>query len=268
MPHADLGDATIHYTRRGQGPPVLGVMGFALDARYWAPQTPAVTAQNEFITFDNRGIGLSTGSPPGTIDEMANDAVRLLDALEIEKTIVFGVSMGGAISQRIVLDHPDRVSALILAVTWARPIEFMRRQDEVAKLLIEHAGSEALIEGSLVRMFTPDFFEIGQEMVDQMVKAFVADPDAMPSKEILLGQLEAIGKHDTLAELSEVTCPTMVMGGKMDQMVPYLGSREIAAAIPHAELVTFETGHGCMVEEIEPFNHKVSEFLRSQQASK
>jgi aminoacrylate hydrolase len=265
MPYADLGDVTIHYERRAQGPPVLGVMGFALDARYWAPQTPAVTSQNEFITFDNRGIGRSTGAPPSTIDEMANDAVRLLDALEIEKTIVFGVSMGGAISQRIVLDHPDRVSALILAVTWARPIEFMRRQDELAKIVIENAGSQGLIEASLVRMFTPDFFEVGNEMVDQMVKAFMADPDAMPDREILLAQIDAIGKHDTLSELPQVSCPTLVLGGKMDQMVPYLGSKEIAEAIPNAEFVSFETGHGCMVEEMEPFNAKVSEFLRAQQ---
>jgi pimeloyl-ACP methyl ester carboxylesterase len=267
MPYADLGDISIHYQRRGKGPPVLGVMGFALDGRYWAPQSPAVTAQNEFITFDNRGIGRSSGAPPRTIDEMANDAVRLLDALEIEKAVVFGVSMGGAISQRIVLDHPDRVSALILAVTWARPIEFMRRQDSLAKLLVENAGSEALIQGSLVRMFTPEFFEVGQEMVDQMVKAFVADPDAMPDQEILLAQLDAIGKHDTLADLPKVTCPTLVMGGKMDQMVPYLGTKEIAAAIPNAELATYETGHGCMVEEMEPFNQKVSEFLRSLQTT-
>jgi 3-oxoadipate enol-lactonase len=265
MPHADLGDIKIHYERRGQGPSVLGVMGFALDARYWAPMTPAVTAQNEFITFDNRGIGRSTGPLPRTIDEMANDAVRLLDALEIDKTIVFGVSMGGAISQRIVLDHPDRVSALLLAVTWARPIEFMRRQDELARIVIENAGSESLIQASLVRMFTPEFFEVGQEMVDQMVKAFVADPDAMPSKEILLAQLEAIGKHDTLAELPKVQCPTLVLGGKMDQMVPYLASREIASAIPGAELASFETGHGCMVEEMEPFNARVQEFLRGLQ---
>lgn len=265
MPYADLGDIRLHFTRRGEGPPVLGVMGFALDARYWAPQTPAVTSQNEFITFDNRGIGRSTGSPPRTIDEMANDAVRLLDALEIEKTIVFGVSMGGAISQRIVLDHPDRVSALILAVTWARPIEFMRRQDELAKIVIENGGSEALIQASLVRMFTPEFFEVGSEMVDQMVKAFVADPDSMPARDILLAQIDAIGKHDTLPELHQVTCPTLVLGGKMDQMVPYLGSREIAGAIPDAEFVSFETGHGCMVEEMEPFNAKVTEFLRSLQ---
>jgi aminoacrylate hydrolase len=266
MSYADLGDVTIHYERRAQGPPVLGVMGFALDARYWAPQTPAVTAQNEFITFDNRGIGGSTGAIPTTLDEMANDAVRLLDALEIEKTIVFGVSMGGAISQRIVLDHPDRVSALILAVTWPRPIEFMRRQHQVARLVIENGGTEGLLEATLVRMFTPEFFEIGNEMVDQMVKAFIADPDQMPSKEILLAQLEAIEKHDTLADLGRVECPTLVMGGKMDQMVPYLGSKEIAEAIPQAELVTFETGHGCMVEEMEPFNAKVREFLRSLQA--
>ena len=261
MPIADLGDVKISYARRGEGPPVLGVMGFALDQRFWATQVPAVTAGNEFITFDNRGVGRSTGAIATTIDEMANDAVRLLDELEIEKTVIFGVSMGGAIAQRIVLDHPDRVRALILAVTWARPIEFMRRQDTLARLIVENAGTEGLLDGSLVRMFTPEFFEVGQEVIDRMVAAFMVDEGKMPDPSVLTAQIDAIGKHDTLGELPKVKCPTLVMGAKMDQMVPYLGSKEIAAAIEGAELVTFETGHGCMVEEMEPFNAKVTEFL-------
>jgi len=98
-------------------------MGFGLDQRYWAGQIGPCTEANRFITFDNRGVGRSTGAMVSTIDEMAHDAVRLLDHLEIEQTTLFGASMGGAIAQRIALDHPDRVSALVLAITWARPID-------------------------------------------------------------------------------------------------------------------------------------------------
>jgi pimeloyl-ACP methyl ester carboxylesterase len=55
----------------------------------------------------------------------------------------------------------------------------------------------------------------------------------------------------------------LVLGGRMDMTVPYFGSEEIAAAIPGAKLVTFETGHGCMIEEMDAFNAAVSEFLAS-----
>ena len=261
MPYAELGDVTLHYQERGEGPPVLGVMGFALDQRFWSAQIPAITKRNRFITFDNRGVGRSTGDVITSIDQMADDAYRLLDHLEIEKAVVFGLSMGGAIAQRLVLDHPDRVSALILGVTWARPLEFMRRQDELGKLLIENVGQDALIEASLVRMFSPQFFEIGREMVDRLTAAFVSDADKMPDRAVLAAQLEAIGKHDVLADLKSVNVPTLVLGGKMDQMVPYLASEEIARTIPNAELATFETGHACMIEEMEPFNRKLEEFL-------
>src|SRR3954454_279622 len=99
MPTADLGDIEIYYREHEDGPPALGIMGFALDQRYWATQIPGVSQTHRFITFDNRSIGRSTGDPPTSIKEMADDAVRLLDHLEIERSVVYGVSMGGAIAQ-------------------------------------------------------------------------------------------------------------------------------------------------------------------------
>jgi 3-oxoadipate enol-lactonase len=261
MAKAELGDITLDYSVRGEGHPVLGIMGFALDKRFWAAQIPPITKKNKFITFDNRGIGWSTGDVATTIDQMADDAYRLLDHLEIEKAVIFGVSMGGAIAQRLVLDHPDRVSGAIFAVTFARPIEFMRRQHELSRSLIQALGTEALMDAALIRMFTPQFFEMGREMIDRMVASFMVDDSAIASPEALLGQLDALDKHDTIDQLPSITVPTLVLGGKMDQMVPYLGSQEIANAIPNSEFVTFETGHGCMIEEMEPFNQKIEEFL-------
>jgi aminoacrylate hydrolase len=263
MPFAEFDDVRIHFKQRGGGPVVLGIMGFGLDQRFWAAQIPTITAHHTFLTLDNRGRGRSTGSPSTTIDEMAEDAVRLLDHLGVEKTIVFGASMGGAIAQRIALDHSERVAALILAVTWARPIEFMRRQEGLARMVIRGGGPEALVDASLVRMFTPRFFEIGAEAIDQMLRAFDSDSGAgmIAGEAVLQAQLDAIAKHDVLADLSRIECPTLVVGGKMDMMVPYFASEEIAAAIPGAELATFETGHALMFEEMDSFNSRLAAFL-------
>ena len=266
MPTADLGDVQIYYREHGEGPPALGIMGFALDQRYWATQVSGVSQTHRFITFDNRSIGRSTGDPPTSIKEMADDAVRLLDHLDIDRAVVYGVSMGGAIAQRVVLDHPDRVSALILGITFARPIEFMRRQHELGRFMITHGGSQALIDSALIRMFTPPFFEAGREAIDRMVRAFMSGGGEGPSAspEVLVAQLDALDEHDVLHELPRVSCPTLVIGAKMDQMVPGFASEEIAAAIPGAELVMLETGHGCGVEEMEAFNSAVHGFLERQ----
>ena len=267
MPTADLGDISLHYKVHGEGDrSVLGLMGFALDQRFWAAQIPAVTPYGRFITFDNRGTGRSTGELITSIDQMADDAVRLLDHLEIDKTVVFGVSMGGTIAQRIALDHPDRLSALILGITWARPLEYMRRQDHLANLLADAAGPAELIDSSLIRMFTPRFFEMGQEAVDRMVAAFFTDSGpGLPATEVLKAQLDALGKHDVLHELHKIDVPTLVFGGKMDMMVPGFASEEIAQAIPGSQLVMLETGHGSGVEEMEAFNGAVSGFLKALQ---
>ncbi len=195
---------------------------------------------------------------------MASDVLRLLDHLEIEKTVIFGVSMGGAIAQRLTLDHPDRVSALILAVTWARPIEFMRRQSRLARDIIAARGTEGLVDAALLWMFTPRFFEVGQETIDRLVAAFYADSEAEATDpDVLVAQLDAIEKHDALAALGEISCPTLVIGGRADMMVPAFASEEIAAAIPQAQLTLLETGHGCMIEELEQFNARIAGFLGS-----
>lgn len=264
MPLADLRDVQLHYREHGRpdAPPALGVMGFALDQRYWAAQIPAVTATHRFVTFDNRGVGRSTGDASVPLETMADDAVRLLDRLGIEKAVVFGLSMGGTIAQHVVLGHPDRVSALILGVTWARPLEFMRRQDDIARVLVEARGPEWLMEIAMLRMFTPRFFEMGVEALERMMRAMNAPgaPEG-PTGDTLLAQIDALTKHDVLGRLGEVSCPTLVVGGKMDMMVPGFASEEMAAAIPGAELTMFETGHGCMVEEMSEFNDRISRFL-------
>ena len=267
MPVAQLGDITLNYQRHGEGPPVLGIMGFALDQRFWALQVPVVTETHEFITFDNRGIGRSTGPLISTLEDMAEDTIQLLDHLEVERCVVYGESMGGAIAQHLVLDHPERVSALILAVTWARPIEFMRRQHAVARALIRAGGPDLLVESSLIRMFTPAFFEMDTEVLDQMIKAVMAEtgPDLAPD-EVLLAQLDAIDKHDVLDRLGEIGVPTLVVGARNDMMVPYFGSTEIAEAVPSAELVTLATGHASMVEEMPAFNAALHAFLQKQGA--
>ena len=261
MPIADLGDIQIDYSEFGSGDPVLGVMGFSLDKRFWAAQVPAVSGTHRFVTFSNRGLGRSSGPPVATIDEMAHDAIRLLDHLEIEQTILFGESMGGAISQRIALDHPDRVKALILAVTWARPMEYQRRQHEISRLILDETP-DVLLEAALLRMFTPRFFEVGRETIDRMVASFRTDGELTPDTiDVYKAQLDAMDKFDVLDELPRLSQPTLVIGGRMDQMVPFLGSEDIAGAIPGAELVTLETGHGCMIEEMQAFNDAVSGFL-------
>jgi pimeloyl-ACP methyl ester carboxylesterase len=262
MPFAQIDDHQLHYREYGSGDPVVGIMGFGIDQRFWAAQVPAISATNRFITFDNRGIGRSTGSPPDSIEQMAEETLRLMDELDIADAVIFGVSMGGTIAQKIALEHPERVKALILAVTFARPIEYMRREQSLAKAIFEKADFDTFLEGSLIHLFSPEFFEIGEETIDRMVRAFYAEGGPEPAgAEALTAQLDAMEKFDVLAELGRIEVPTLVIGATLDMMVPYFASEEIARAIPNARLETLEGGHGVMVEQMQTFNDLLREFL-------
>lgn len=268
MPQADLGDISLHYKTYGSGPPVLGIMGFGLDQRFWAGQVPAVSSGNTFITFDNRGVGRSTRVPPTSIDEMADDAIRLLDHLEIERTVLFGASMGGTIAQRLVLDHPERVTALVLAITFARPVEYTRRLMEIGVKVLEHFNYEEFARSSMLWMFSPSFLETSAAAMDQMIASFAAPgAPATITYDTLAGQLEAIAKHDVRDELHKIACPTLVVGGRTDMMAPFFASEEIAGAIPGARLEAFESGHGLMLENLDAFNALLRSFLDSPEVS-
>lgn len=236
-------------------------MGFGLDQRYWSAQIPAVTAANEFITLDNRGTGRSSGSPVASIGAMADDAIRLLDHLGLQRAALLGVSMGGAIAQRMALDHGDRIEALVLVATWARPLEFMRRQATLIRRLVAGDDARSLAEASLVWMFSPRFFESNPEVIALVERSFAAESPRPVGRQVLLAQLEAIGQHDVIDQLGSISCRTLVVGGRFDMVVPGFASREIAAAIPGARLEMLDAGHGLMIEELESFNALIKGWL-------
>ena len=271
MPTADFDDITLHYQRRGKGPPLLGIMGFGLDQRFWASQIPVVTETHEFITFDNRGIGPIPAdmAPPSSPRSRTWSMTPWLCSITWKSRVVSSTGPRWAEPSPSTSRSNTRSGfrRLILAVTWARPIEFMRRQHLLARALIQASGPELLVESTLVRMFTPAFFEMGAEVLDQMVMAFMAEtgPD-VPATDVLLAQIDAVDKHDVLDRLPAIGVPTLVIGARTDMVVPYLGAEEIAGAIPGAEFVTLETGHGCMIEEMPAYNAAVQGFLAKQSA--
>src|SRR6516225_2557016 len=121
VPVADRGHTQIFWEEQGSGEPLLLVMGHGWPRQMWARHLPALTEQFRVITFDNRGVGQTvTALSRWTLADMADDALAVLDAAGVSRAHVYGASMGGGIAQVMVLDHPERVGALILGCTAAR----------------------------------------------------------------------------------------------------------------------------------------------------
>ena len=119
MGQVQAGDVKLYYEVHGRGEPLLMIMGLGSSSATWSPVlVTELSRRFQTIVYDNRGTGQSDKPAiPYSLEMFAGDAIALLDALKIERTHVFGVSMGGMIAQELALGHPSRLQTLTLGCT-------------------------------------------------------------------------------------------------------------------------------------------------------
>jgi 3-oxoadipate enol-lactonase len=268
VPHADVNGHRIHYVRQGSGEPLLLIQGLSGNHLHWGDEFLGLLDDDfELIALDNRGIGHSSRTDePFTVADMADDAVGLLDALEIESAHVMGISMGGMIAQEIALRHPDRVRTLTLGCTYAGGEGASLADPQViqhlAQLLMTGRTEEALRVGFSYNV-SPDFasdprnFELVKRVAEEL-------PGSL---EILMLQVQAVASHDTSQRLGEISVPTLVVHGTEDQMIPVANARHIADRIPGARLEIMEgVGHAFWWERPERSAELVRELAATARA--
>src|ERR1039458_10325081 len=120
MPLASAGEIELSYERAGSGPVLLMIMGMSGTALSWGePFLDSLREDFETIVYDHRGVGKSSRmEEPFTIVSLAEDALNLLDALEVDSAHVLGISMGGMVAQELALAHPERIRTLTLGCTY------------------------------------------------------------------------------------------------------------------------------------------------------
>ena len=245
MPIAAVAGNELHYLERGEGEPLLLIMGMSGNHLHWGePFLAELDPHFHTISYDHRGIGKSTRlSGPITIVEMADDAAGLLDALGLESAHVVGISMGGMIAQELALRHPDRVRTLTLGCTYAGGEGGALTGPEVMQKLTESMLSgdreRAIRAGWEVNVSEP--WRSDEEHFAPFHDLAQRIPAAL---EVIQAQMVAIGSHDTSERLHEISAPTLVIHGTADQMLPVSNATAIADRIPGARLELFEgVGH-------------------------
>jgi 3-oxoadipate enol-lactonase len=263
MPFTTAADGTtIHYevTGRGDGPPLLLIQGLGADSRGWVLQQAALGRRFRCVSFDNRGVGRSD-KPEGPYDleEMADDAVAVLDAAGIESAHVMGASMGGVIAQILAVRHPERVRSLVLACTACRHQPWRRELLEDWERTAREQGMHALIGRSFRWLVGPRFYRrlalpvrlFGGLILRAPAHAFCAQIAAILAM-----------SDDMRHELSSIHVPALIVVGTQDILTPLADSEELVERIPRAELhVIHGAAHALMVDRPHEFNHKVEDFL-------
>ncbi len=251
----------IHYAISGSGPWVTLSHSLFCDGSMWDPQMAALEKYFTVLRFDTRGHG-KTDAPLGayTLEQMADDALGLLDALEIERTHFVGLSMGGMIGQHLALKAPQRIDRLVLADTVCRfPPEAQAVWPERIRIATEQ-GTAALAESTLARWFTAPYRAAQPEVMARIAALIGATPVAG-----FVGCAQAIPQMDTLDRLPGLKRPTLVIVGAQDSGTPPAMSQEIAAAIPGARLESIaDASHLSNIEQAETFNRLLLEFLTEE----
>jgi len=261
MPKASIGDAEIYYEESGQGEPLLLVPGLSGQGAFWSPQVADLSRDFRVVIHDHRGAGQSTHSRiTYSVEQMADDVLKLMDALRIEAAHFVGHSTGGAIGQVIALEHPRRLRSLVLSATWAGPDPYFRRVFESRKEVLQTIGLEAYLRASALFLMPPAWVSANDRVLTEQHRAALAG--AAPI-EVMTSRIDAIVRHDRRARLGEIRVPTLVIVAQDDMITPRFYSDELASRVPGAKLVVLDGGgHFAPVAAADSYNRAVGGFLR------
>ena len=194
-------------------------MGLGLSGGAWWRTVDALSRGFRVITFDNRGVGRSRGLTPAyTTEALADDAVAVLDALEIAQANVYGLSLGGMVAQQIALRHPRRVRSLVLGATTPggrrakSPTRRSWRSSTAARTAREEAAWASVAYNYGRRCRDEHADRIAEDIRRRLAYNF--------DEEAYKAQLMAAALHNCTSRLGRIKVPALVVHGEDDRVVP------------------------------------------------
>jgi pimeloyl-ACP methyl ester carboxylesterase len=253
------------YSQQNGGTPVIFLNHLAAVLDNWDPRIiDGIAAKHHVVVFDNRGVGASTGEPAKSIEQMADDAITFIQAKGFKKVDLFGFSMGGMISQEIVLKQPQLIRKMILSGTGPA--------GGTGISTVGRVSNWDLVRGMTTRQDPKVYlFFTRTDNGKAAAKAFVQrinERTENRDKEITLSayhaQLKALKKWGSKkpADLSVIQQPVLVANGDHDRMVPTVNTYDLAKRLPNSSLIIYpDAGHGGIFQFHQDFVKQSLTFL-------
>jgi 3-oxoadipate enol-lactonase len=262
MPFAAVNNIELYYRAAGRGEPtgpaLVLLHGLASSSEDWLLQEPDFGRQYRLLMVDLRGHGRSSQvSWRLTVDLMADDVARLLEALQEPPAHVLGLSLGGCVAQALALRHPERVRSLTLVNTFARfrPAGWRGLGRVLHRLWLLATAPMPAVAALVAGGLFPSSEQ--KPYYDQAVARL-----SQMSRRSYVATMSAVAAFDTRRQLHNVRCPTLVIAGDRDQTVPRGAILAMQRAIPAAKLrVIPNSGHATPYDQTAAFNQAVLDFL-------
>ena len=268
MPYVKAKDGVdIYYEVSGQGTPFLFLSETACDGAVWnIYQTPEFSRDHQVITFDYRGTGLSGKlSVKYSTEAFADDAAAVLDHLGIEGAVVCGHSMGGRVAQLLALNHPRKVSKLILASSGAAHPGDKGIPLRIAKEMVEWGYEKYVRDHTIVVGWTEIYARNHINLIERYLQVRMAN---LCPVEFYFRHVLARQEHDTSARLQDIKVPTLILVGDDDHFVVSdlshrAGADILAKGIPNSKLVLLPgERHSYFYTEPAKVHGIIREFLK------
>jgi pimeloyl-ACP methyl ester carboxylesterase len=270
---AQVRDIDIHYELADYTPPwrstapdtVLLHHGYARNLLFWQPLVPLLAGHYRVLRFDARGCGETTQPTPGSafsLDQFAEDAIALLDHLEIERVHWIGESSGGIVGLTAALGHATRLHTLTLCDT-----PFKRPADIAATYTVGEADRAAAFEKYGVDGWcrqTLSYRLDTNKAPPELCEWYIAQMGRNP-KHIAVALERMIGQGNVWPMLPEITTPTLILAGENSPIVKQAMREEMQQRMPAAKLVTLcGYGHGVHLLAPEACAHEVRTFIEAR----
>lgn len=267
MPTVQTNGIETYYERRGEGPPVVFVHASIVDSSAWDEQVAALEEDYTTVTYDLRGHGRTGGSAEReyAMDLFAEDLHALLDALDLDRPVVCGHSMGGMVALTYAARHPDRVAGLVLAD--ALVPDLLTRGDWLLRRVVYRAlippvrlvGYERVEKA---KVWVAERFFGGSGGDYERIERLRETGPGMSTDEFVKVIRAMTRYHETSVDLSAIPVPTLVLYGENDLPFVKRHAAELAAHLPDVEVDEVpDAGHASNLDNPDYFTAAVRGFL-------
>lgn len=263
MGYLDLDGLKIYYEIHGDGKPLVLIEGLAQKICMWKYQIEGLKDYFKVVVFDLRGGGKSDKPKTGySVDNFADDTIKLIRGLNLKKPHILGVSLGGFIAQKVAIKYGDEIDKLVLVNTAYGGPNYIPPSIDVLKRMVTGGDAITLSEkafNSLSLGFTKKFLKENKKIVKEIVKCLVRDPQPSYAYQ---GQSLAGANFNAENEVHKIENETLIIVGDEDRVVPKENGFRLKDKIKNSKIeVIKEAGHLCFIEKPQDFNEVVKNFL-------